>query len=127
MTLLGRTGVAYPAIALPSVDVVALRDQKVAQKSDGSLLRDAILLSGVPDPTRGIGALTDGITFTSGQSITLQHHLGRKAIGFLVTDAQLSAASLVNITSTLSTDVQKTSIRLQHTGGSTTRVKLLVF
>lgn len=89
-------------------------------------LANGVLVMGEPS-TGAFKGLTDGITFTTGQTKNVFHGLGREATGFLVVDARTSAHELYRVTTGIDATLAKTYIRLTHSGASTTVVKLLVF
>ncbi len=101
------------------------RDTALLRASQ-QLLAAALPVFGEPDTT-AFGGISDGITFTTGQTKNVFHGLGREPAGFIVIDARTSAPVLIRTTTGLDSDLKKTHIRLTHGGASTTIVKLLVF
>lgn len=89
------------------------------------VLATAVPVFGEKDTSKA-GGLTDGVSFTAGQTKDVFHGLGRTPIGFIVIDVQTNAQALKRVTID-DAQLSKTHIRLTHTGASTTAVKLLVF
>lgn len=85
-------------------------------------LGGAVLVTGLPNDTGGI---SNGITFTAGQTLDIPHNLGRRAQGFIVVDATGSAPQLYRVPAQ-PVDREDTFMRLTHAGASSTTVKLLV-
>lgn len=82
---------------------------------------------GLPDVSQP-GGITDGISFTNGQSRDVPHNLGREATGFVVIDCRGYPHSLVRATQT-DPLLKKTHIKLSNDASAvgTCTVKLWVF
>ena len=131
MSLFGRAGVVYEA---PDPDkpfnVARASTEKALRQQDGDQFREKSPVTGLQDTTvpvvRGTPTpLTDGITFTAGQAINIAHGMSRKPKGWLVIDCTGTAHALINDAANLPTDMVTTHMRLKHTGGATTVVKLV--
>lgn len=98
---------------------------EVAKRTAAIPLAAGNFIAGEYDATQP-GKLTDGISFTAGQTKDIPHYLGREPMGFVVVDAQGNAAYLVRLPQT-DAQLKKTHIRLQENAGLAFRVKLVVF
>lgn len=98
------------------------RSSEIGSAMDSSGLIGGVYVSGVADDE---GRVSNGITFTAGQTRDIPHGMGRPARGFVVVDATGSQPLLYR-TILSPADGDDRFVRLTHAGASSTTVKLLV-
>lgn len=96
---------------------------KVSAKVNANPLANAVVISGLIEN----GVVTDGVSFTPGQTRELAHGLGYRASGFVILDQRSAFAQLGRIAVTAG--LEETHIALNHysLAPATTYVKLAVW
>lgn len=106
------------------LDRVQTEKNRIVQQLDALPFSTGILITGL---RQSDGTVTDGIKFTSAQSIDVPHGLGYVPTGYLVLQSRDSFAQLRRNDDSQDKTFRCSFIRLVHGGGSATRATLWVF